>query len=130
MLKLFYFALVGTAGFLIDTLFLYLFKEFLGLYLARAISFSVAVFATWFLNRRLTFKEEAATNNKGKEFFNYLAFMLIGGVVNYSSYSISVFYSSLMATYPVFAVAIGSICGLAVNFTTSSLFVFKKKQLP
>lgn len=38
------FALSGTLGFLVDSITLYLLKGVLGLYLARAVSFLVAVF--------------------------------------------------------------------------------------
>ena len=128
MLKLFLFAIVGTIGFAVDTFFLYLCKEAFGLYIARLISFFMAVIVTWLLNRQLTFKKEAAKENKGKEFFSYFAFMLIGGVLNYMAYSVSIHFSPFISSYPVIAVAIGSICGLLVNFTTSLLFIFNKKK--
>lgn len=128
MKKLILFAFVGVAGFIVDALVLYLLKDFLGLYIARLISFLAAVFATWLLNRKLTFRSMSSSLNKKREFLNYLFFMLFGGVVNYIAYSIAVYNSSWIAQYPVVAVAIGSLCGLAVNFTTSSLFVFKNRR--
>lgn len=128
MKKLILFGFVGVAGFLVDALVLYLFKDYMGLYGARLISFLAAVVTTWILNRQLTFREKSSALSKKKEFANYLFFMLFGGVVNYTAYSISVYNSSWIAQYPVIAVAIGSLCGLAVNFTTSSLFVFKNKR--
>lgn len=128
MKKLIVFALVGVAGFIVDALVLYLFKDFLGLYISRLISFLAAVVATWVLNRQLTFRQMSSSLTKKKEFAHYLFFMLFGGAVNYIAYSISVYNSAWIANYPVVAVAIGSLCGLAVNFTTSTLFVFKNKR--
>lgn len=128
MKKLIFFCFVGVAGFIVDALVLYLFKDYLGLYIARLISFMAAVVATWILNRQLTFREMTSASSKKKEFANYFFFMLFGGAVNYIAYSISVYNFSWIAQYPIVAVAIGSLCGLAVNFTTSSLFVFKNKR--
>ncbi|WP_264289067.1 GtrA family protein [Duffyella gerundensis] len=66
------FALVGIAGFIVDALVLYLFKDFLGLYISRLISFLAAVVATWVLNRQLTFRQMSSSLTKKKEFAHYL----------------------------------------------------------
>jgi putative flippase GtrA len=54
------FAIAGTVGFVVDAGVLYLVKDSLGYYLGRALSFFLAVFCTWLLNRQFTFHQKAS----------------------------------------------------------------------
>lgn len=119
-----FFAVVGTVGFLVDTAILYLLKSILGLYVSRVISFFCAVYVTWLLNRNWTFYYEK-TAHKRSQFLLYLWLMVFGGVINFTVYSILVYYKPLVVSYPVVGVGVGSIAGMFANFMTSKRFVFK-----
>ena len=124
--RLFWFGLVGVAGFAVDAGVLYLLKDLTGLYSARALSFVAAVFATWILNRTITFKQKDSGLNKRKEFLAYLSLMLIGGAFNYFSFVLLIIYVDVVREHPIIGVAIGSILGMLVNFFTASN-LYKKK---
>jgi putative flippase GtrA len=126
--ELFLFGLVGVAGFFVDTGILYLLKSALGLYYARLVSFTFAVLTTWILNRHLTFKKRASGLPLTHEFFRYFGLMLSGGVVNYTTYALLVYFYDYVAQQPVWGVAAGAVLGLAVNFLFAKLFVFRDEK--
>ena len=82
------FAIVGTAGFGLDTALLYLGMWLLGLgpYSARLISFLVAASATWVCNRVFTFGD-ADQSDPWRQWRRYLATNAVGGAVNYGTYA-------------------------------------------
>ena len=121
--QIFLFGIVGTIGFVVDTIVLYCLKDFIGLIWGRGISFCSAVIATWLLNRNLTFKK-SQTKSHIREFTYYFSAMILGGCVNLLAYYIAVNYK-LVATNPIIGVAIGSIAGMVVNFISSKWFIFK-----
>lgn len=120
------FGLVGVFGFAVDTAVLYLLKSALGLYAARALSFVAAVFATWLLNRNITFKEKRYAHYY-QEFAYYFVCMIGGGLINLGVYSLLVSFSDTAAHYPIIGVAAGSIGGMAANYLSSKFLVFRKK---
>lgn len=126
--ELVHFAIAGGCGFVIDTLVLYMLKGALGPYIARLISFICAVFVTWIINRSLTFKHSPSGLSLAKEFIRYFCMMINGGLANYLTYSLSVFFSPYVARYPVLGVALGSAAGMIINFVQVKLFLFKKKS--
>ena len=119
------FGLVGVAGFLVDSGILYLLKSTLGLYYGRLFSFVSAVLTTWILNRHLTFSERASGLSLSNEFSRYLGLMLGGGVVNYVSYALLVYYVEQVARQPVWGVAVGSYAGMLVNYLLARFFIFR-----
>ena len=123
--QLFWFVVAGGAGFVVDTGVLYLLKNALGLYGARLVSFLCAVFATWLINRALTFHDRKSGLSVKKEFFVYLCLMIIGGGFNYGVYAFLIHTYSGIAQYPVFGVAAGSIAGMTVNLLTSKYLLFR-----
>lgn len=116
------FALVGVAGFCVDSAVLYAVKGALGLYVGRLASYFVAATATWALNRRFTFVATKHTR-KFKQWLEFLAANAVGAVVNYGVYSAAVTWTAA-AQMPVLGVAAGSIAGLVFNFTVSKAWVF------
>ncbi len=76
------FGVIGTIGFIVYTLILYLLKDFTGLILGRLISFFVAVLTTWVLNRNITFKQNTSQKHLLKEFWYYRSAMIVGGGFN------------------------------------------------
>ncbi|MDD5403900.1 MAG: GtrA family protein [Sulfuricella sp.] len=121
MNQFFRFCVVGAVGFVIDAGILQSLVSGIGAnpYLARIISFLVAASATWLMNRRYTFEvEHAATHS---EWVRYVALMVLGAVVNYGAFAISITAWSLARAQPWLGVAVGSVAGLGINFMTSRL---------
>lgn len=121
------FGLVGVIGFLVDTGVLYLLKSSLGLYYGRLFSFVSAVIATWIFNRHLTFSHRASGLSMLHEFSRYFKMMLGGGVVNYVTYSLLVYFLAVVASQPVWGVAAGGLAGMLVNYLLARYFVFRGK---
>jgi putative flippase GtrA len=119
------FGLVGVAGFIVDAGVLYLLKSSLGLYYGRVFSFISAVLTTWILNRHLTFSERASGLSLSHEFSRYFGLMLGGGLVNYASYALLVYFVEFVARQPVWGVAAGSCAGMLVNYLTARFLVFR-----
>ncbi|WP_182858939.1 GtrA family protein [Klebsiella pneumoniae] len=84
------FGIVGGVGFIVDAAVMYALKTFMGVYLAKIISFFCAVFVTYLLNRIFTFKEKTSGLTNREEFSRYLLLMLLGGVINYTAFYLSV----------------------------------------
>ncbi|WPB56349.1 GtrA family protein [Xylophilus sp. GOD-11R] len=115
------FALVGAAGFLVDAAVLYAVADRAGWYAGRLLSFWAAASLTWLLNRRFTFA--SARGPAAAEYGRYLLAMLGGAAVNYAVY-VAMLQSPLA---PIFAVAAGSIAGMAVNYTSARKLVFRDR---
>lgn len=120
------FGLAGLFGFVVDAGLLYALKESLGLYWGRALSFIAAVFATWLINRTLTFRSRTC-DLKGylHEFGIYLSCMVLGGLCNYFAYICVIQYTGNSLVGPLGAVAVGSLSGMAVNYLSAKKIVFK-----
>jgi putative flippase GtrA len=122
------FAIAGVIGFLVDAGVLYgMLALGAGYFVGRAVSFVAAVWSTWQFNRRFTF---VAGSNRSAwaEWWYYLAAMLAGGAVNYAAYSAAILVLPKNALLPLIAVGIGSLAGMAVNFVSAKLVVFKARS--
>ena len=119
------FALVGVVGFLIDAGLLAAQVHLFGVgpYTARLGSFTAAVTATWWLNRRHTFRE-LGRYSAGKEYRRYIGVQILGALTNLGTYAAVLILFPWFASYPVLALAIGAVPGLAVNYIFGRLFVF------
>lgn len=119
------FACVGVLGFVVDAAVLHVAMTRFGAghYGGRVISYLCAATTTWALNRRFTFRELRGAN-RVSEWARFLAANAIGGLVNYSLYAVAVATSDFVARFPTIGVAVGSVAGLAVNFTLSRFHVF------
>lgn len=118
MKKFFYFGIVGTVGFIVDTLILLYLVYILQLpvYFSRFISFIIAVFITWLLNRNLTFKNADKKHKKSKEFFYYLATQSTGALINFIIFFTLVYTTTYFYNNLIFSMAIASIVALFFNF--------------
>ncbi len=123
--QFFWFGIAGLIGFLVDSGVLYLLKEAMGVYAARAVSFIAAAFSTWLFNRAITFREQKSGHSTSKEFGLYLALMMIGGSVNYGVYALLISREALVAQHPVLGVAAGSLAGMVINLLTSRFLLFR-----
>jgi putative flippase GtrA len=118
------FALVGCAGFVVDAGVLNA-VLLLGAdrYSGRLVSYLAAATTTWVLNRNYTFREQRDVRRL-REWGRFLASNAFGGCVNWVTYALLVTVSGTVSAHPVIGVAVGSLAGLAVNFTLSRRFVF------
>ena len=124
--RLLAFGLAGALGFVVDTVVLYALKGLLGLFLGRAVSFSCAVVATWLINRQRTFRDRRSGHDPLGEFVRYFGLMLAGGAVHYASYSVAVLNFAAASERPVIGIAVGSVCGMVVNYLTTRFLMYRK----
>jgi len=119
------FAAVGAAGFVVDASLLAAQVYLLGIgpYAARAGSFTAAATTTWWLNRRHTFRGLGRYSTRN-EYWRYIVVQSLGALTNLGTYAAVVAGMPWFANYPVLALAIGAVPGLAVNYILGRLFVF------
>ncbi len=117
------FALVGALGFVVDASVLTLLVNGLdqGHFVSRAVSFSLAVTATWLANRRWTFEP---TEHRGKEYAGYITTQLIGAVINLGIYVLLIQLFPHLAKVPVVPLAGGALVALIFNFATARWLVY------
>lgn len=122
------FAVVGVVGFLVDAGTLSVLVPLLGSpILSQGIAFFLAVTATWWLNRRITFAH-AADHRLLREWFRYLSANSVGALANNGLYVVLVIQSAFFSDHPVVAVALGSIAGAIWNFSAAKFLVFRHKD--
>jgi putative flippase GtrA len=122
----FRFAIVGFTGFAVDYLLLRLQVNSLGAppVPARFVSFSVALFCTWALNRLWSFaahRSERVLSEAGR----YVMVQLTGGALNLGVYALLVTLVPAWRHAVLIPLAAGSAVGLGVNYAGSRLLVFR-----
>ena len=119
------FGAVGGVGFVVDggLLWLLLANGF-DPYLARALSFPVAVVVTWALNRNWTFRATRDASAAG-QFRRYFGVQVVGTLSNYLVYSliIGVFGTAGFTIFCAFA--LGSALGAIINFCGARYIAFR-----
>ena len=123
------FVLVGAIGFLIDASILTALMKSLGFghYGARAISFTTAVTATWYMNRRWVF-ERNAVRKSSREYASYVSVQVIGALINLSVFAAVIEFVPGLENMPVIPLAVGATVALIFNFSASSRFVFSEPR--
>lgn len=123
------FALIGTAGFLVNECVLFVVLH-LGLnkYQAWFPAFAVAVTFTWWGNRSLTFRDRAATRNIALEWLTFVLTNGLGALANFGTYYALVKYVPPPVGNPLLANVVGTLVGLVFNFTVSSRVVFRRRS--
>jgi putative flippase GtrA len=125
------FSVIGALGFVVDAGALaLLIAGGVDLYLARLISFPLAVTVTWYLNRVWSFRG-SATARPAREYAGYVAVQTVGAAVNFAVYVLSL--RLLFAEQPdraVPALALGSAVGLILNYLGARWLVFVGRALP
>ena len=123
------FALVGGTGFFVNEAMLFVAIHFLrlGAYAGGIFAFLVTVTFTWWGNRMLTFRQQAAHHGiaMAEEWAKFVAANLIGFAVNYAVYVSLVTFAPAPFDSPYLALAFGTLAGLIFNFTLSKRFVFR-----
>jgi putative flippase GtrA len=126
------FALVGTAGFVVNEAALWVSLNVLhaGKYAAGLIAFLVAVTFTWWGNRTLTFRDRAVHGGRAMaaEWFRFVLANGLGFAVNYSVYAALITFAHSPLSSPYVALACGTIAGLMLNFALSSRLVFRTQH--
>ena len=121
--QVFGFFTAGVIGFLIEWIIIYNFIIFfeLSAIVPRIISFPIAVVATWYINRRLSFNKK--TPPSLLEFSRYFRSTVLAQGTNFLSYSIILIcmpsYSALLA------LIIASFISINVSFCLYLKYVFK-----
>lgn len=123
------FSIIGGVGFVVDTGVLYflIYAFDANLYLGRIFSYLCAVTITWILNRTFTFgsgKQKNCQIGLWRQWGKFAACNTLGAVINYTIYALLITFSSVLYANPVFAVAIGTLFSVNVNFLLSKKYVF------
>jgi len=121
------FLIVGGVGFAIEATLLTYFATlpYVGAVKGRAISLPVAVLATWWLNRTLTFQSR---NNPHRESLLYFLVQMLGAATNFGVFIVLVSAFPTLRSIPVVPLFIASIFGLIVNFGLSKKYVFAQRE--
>lgn len=127
--RLFRFLIVGGVGFAIDagvlTAALHGFTS--SVYVARAVSFTTAVVATWLLNRAFVFETDGR-GSLAAEYGRYFVTQVAGALTNLGIFVALIEVVPRLANTPVIPLAVGAILGALVNFAGSSLWVFRTRD--
>lgn len=123
------FAVVGAIGFLIDASILTLLMTGVGLdhYTARAISFTVAVTSTWYMNRRWVFDRQSVKMS-GREYATYVIVQIVGAMINLLVFVAAIEFIESLRNIPVIPLAMGAGVALLFNYGASSRFVFDESS--
>lgn len=125
------FLVVGSTGFVIDATVLEGTIRLLGLgyFSARALSFSLAVLMTWWLNRTYTFDRvplvELGVVGAGAEFVRYLASSGISIGMNVLVYAGCILLFDVCRQVPVLGVFAGSIAAMGITYVLLRLWAFR-----
>jgi putative flippase GtrA len=117
------FAAVGFAGFVVDAAILSTLVHAFAWhhYTARAVSFTAAVTATWFLNRNWVFTR---TSERTREYSAYFGVQTLGATINLGTYALVIAVVPLLARYPVVPLAAGAALALVFNYAAAGRWVF------
>ena len=122
MRQMLIFGIVGTIGFAVNAVALQIALLAFGPITAQFIAFPFAVTATWWLNRRYTFRSELPWR---REWMRYVTANFIGWIVMNGTYVALVVSSTFIHAHPVIALAAGSLAGMTFNFAVSKWVVFR-----
>lgn len=123
--EFFAFAWVGIVGFIVDATILTILVTVYdwSSYAARLISFSVAVWVTWFLNRHWTFRARSASGPHAR-YTKYFTIQAIGALINYGIFAACIYTNQILASYPIIPLGIGSAVAMIFNFGMARMLVF------
>ena len=124
------FMVVGGIGFLVDAGVLVVAVRYLtpSVYAARALSFTVAVFATWLLNRTFVFATGQDERPIAGEYARYLTTQVIGALSNLLVFFMLIEALPILQSSPVIPLAAGAVLGALVNYAGAAWWVFRPKR--
>jgi putative flippase GtrA len=124
------FLLAGSAGFTVDALLLsalvngYAWSP----YRARALSFSLAFAITWYLNRRLTFRDRPS-QRLAPELLRYALVQFGGVIANYGVFSAVVALSEQAARWPFIALVPAAATAMGFTYFGMLYYAFPRQPL-
>ena len=123
------FAVVGGTGFFVNEAVLFAAIRFLraGPHTGWIVAFLVTVTYTWWGNRKLTFRSDAARGGRAValEWARFVMANALGALVNYAIYEALITFAGAPLNSPYIALACGTLAGLLFNFTLSKRLVFR-----
>ena len=120
------FAAVGGLGFVIDACVLYVLVSFgTNAFIARIISFGVAVCVTWYANSRWTFNATRASLSR-MHMIAYFALQTFSALVNFGVYTMVILQIGITPLNSVIALACGSAVGMVLNFVGARLLLDRR----
>ena len=122
--QFFRFGVIGTLGFVWDTLVVYALRGAVGLYAAGMISYVVAGSLNWLLNRVWTYRH-LSHGAMHRQLLMFLLANSVGLVLNRGLYVFLVATQPVCRDYPVLPVAAGGVAGMFINFFLSRRLVFR-----
>ena len=126
---LFRFALVGSIGFLVDSLVfaLVLYGAHWSLMLARVAAFVCAATTTWLGNRHFTFSASMKEGWK-TQWLKSFSSALFSAIPNLLFFHITVQLLGQHGIAPMVALVVGVLAGMISNFTLSKFWVFRLQE--
>lgn len=123
------FAAVGIVGFAIDAGLLSLLAHGFGWspWAARVPSFTVAVLATWLLNRRLTFAG-LGPKRRSVEALGYGTIQVCGAGINLLVFGVCLAAFPLLARLPVIPFAVGSGVAMVFNYVALKRLLYARER--
>jgi len=124
--EFFQFAFVGATGFIIDLSLYLAFQSLFGIQhiFARGMSFWGAASWNWAWNRLLTFSNRKKTR-KRIQWPAFVLTSLVGFAFNWGTYVVLTEYVPFFQAHHVYALMVGVLIGLGLNFTFARLLVFR-----
>lgn len=124
LVQFFRFGVIGTLGFVWDTIVVYATAPLVGLYAAGVISFAIAGSINWLLNRIWTYRH-IPHGAMHRQAMMFLLVNSVGFAINRGIYFTLIATEPVCRAYPVLAIAVGGVCAMFVNFFLSRRLVFK-----
>ena len=121
------FGTIGFIGFISDAVLLSLLRWLCGfdLVTSRLCAFAVTITITWWLNRRLTFRSDAAAPSE------WLRFALVNGIgafLNLGIFFWLVYRVDMLAETPLIALALAAFVTMNYGFIASKYIAFRKAR--
>ena len=128
MARLLRFGMVGGIGFVVDASMLAVIHHGLGInpFAARVFSIVLAAFATWRLNRSVTF--EPSDHGQIHEGVRYYFVVVFSAGINYGIYSAILLL--INGFPPILAAAAATGCAMTISYIGYSQFVFRRGAKP
>jgi putative flippase GtrA len=124
LVQFFRFGVIGTLGFVWDTLVVYATAPFVGPYVAGLISYLVAGTMNWLLNRVWTYRN-VPHGAMHRQLAKFLVANSVGFVLNRGTYVALIANVPLCRAHLVLPVGAGGLAAMFVNFYLSRRLVFR-----
>ncbi len=124
--QFYYFAIVGSIGFIIDTSVFYVLHLEIDYALSRIISILTALTITWLANRTITFQVEKKASHL--EWLKYVVMNSIGALINFSVFIFLAKSNPFLKQYFIIPLALATGVSMWFNFGMNKFYIFRKKK--